>query len=113
MARNKVLQKQRQHESYLRNKEKVYQRMLQGRHKLMEDVTTYKVSKGCFFCPEKTGVCLDFHHINPNLKEDRISQLIVQNGRKKTFDEIEKCIVICSNCHRKLHAGLLTYNQSV
>jgi hypothetical protein len=112
MARNKVLQKQRQHESYLRNKEKVYAESVDRRKRLFAEVNLYKSEKGCLFCSEKESICLDFHHINPSEKEETIARLITQKGRKKTFEEIEKCIVVCSNCHRKLHAGLLSYNQS-
>ncbi len=60
--------------------------------------------KSCHPCPcgESDPVALDFHHLNP----------LEKNGNKwdkKSIPwvkaEAEKCIVLCSNCHRKGHAG--------
>jgi hypothetical protein len=66
-----------------------------------------KASKGCFFCPEKEPVALDFHHTS-NDKEHNIARLANSSNAIEFIEkEIAKCIVVCSNCHRKLHAGLL------
>jgi len=49
-------------------------------------------------------ICMDLHHRNPNNKKDTISNLM--NG---TYDlsqlklEVEKCELLCSNCHRLHH----------
>jgi hypothetical protein len=50
-------------------------------------------------------VCFDFHHCDGK-KEHNISVLINTSKRNKTIieNEIKKCIILCSNCHRKLHA---------
>ena len=48
---------------------------------------------------------LEFHHINPKEKDFTIS------GGTKSFNtlklEVDKCILVCSNCHREIHAGLI------
>ena len=44
----------------------------------------------------------DFHHTNPEEKEERIGVLI-NKGWKKIEKELVKCIVLCANCHRRLH----------
>ena len=36
-------------------------------------INKYKQRKGCKFCKEKTPVCLDFHHIDPKIKDWNIS----------------------------------------
>lgn len=71
-------------------------------------IDDYKRSKGCNFCNENTPCCLDFHHIDPTQKTNNISKM-KSNARAIHIieKEINKCIVVCSNCHRKLHAGLL------
>ena len=50
---------------------------------------------------------LDFHHIDPKTKSFGISK----QRRTKVTDEIrkelDKCVLVCSNCHRELHAGLI------
>jgi transcription elongation factor Elf1 len=69
-------------------------------------VLLYKKKKRCFYCGEKDPICLEFHHVNPSTKLDTIPNLI-QN--KEPWDiikeEIKKCIVVCSNCHKKIHAN--------
>ena len=71
-------------------------------------INQYKSSKGCQYCKEKTAVCLDFHHKDQTLKEANISRMKNSSHSKKTIlQEMSKCIVVCSNCHRKLHAGII------
>jgi hypothetical protein len=49
----------------------------------------------------KCIAALDFHHINPKEKDKNYSIL------KKNFDklkpELDKCILLCANCHREEH----------
>ena len=48
---------------------------------------------------------LDFHHIEPSKKELGIGN---SNFRlEEAIKEIEKCVLLCSNCHREYHAGLI------
>lgn len=56
----------------------------------------------CSRCPESDPDCLDFHHLRD--KQKAIATAI-QSGwsKKKILAEIEKCIVLCANCHRKEH----------
>lgn len=67
----------------------------------------YKASRGCHFCNEKEPVCLEMHHLDPSTKEVDPSTAVNQSW--EWFErEAEKCIVVCANCHRKVHAGILT-----
>lgn len=54
----------------------------------------------------KNLAAIDFHHLNPNSKEDTISNLI-QKGSIKNFNdikkELDKCVILCKNCHSELH----------
>ena len=47
---------------------------------------------------------LEFHHLNPAEKDFTIS------GTSKSFEslkkEADKCILVCSNCHKEIHAGV-------
>lgn len=59
----------------------------------------------CALCGyDKTIKALEFHHIDRNQKEFAIS------NSNKTLEtqlrELEKCVLLCSNCHREVHAGL-------
>lgn len=61
-------------------------------------------SKGCSKCNEKEICCLEFHHLRD--KDNDIS-IMVGTGVSwtKILEEISKCILVCANCHRKIHAG--------
>jgi predicted HNH restriction endonuclease len=48
---------------------------------------------------------LEFHH-NKGKKEEVLSVLIRDFSKQKSLKEIRKCILLCANCHRELHAGL-------
>lgn len=45
----------------------------------------------------------DFHHIDPTIKDADPGSLM---GRKweKVKEELDKCVMLCSNCHRITHA---------
>lgn len=62
-------------------------------------------SSGCLICGEKELCTLDFHHVNPAEKERAVTKMVtlsLDNVKK----EVAKCVVLCSNCHRKIHAGV-------
>ena len=64
----------------------------------------------CINCEEREPSCLDFHHLDPLTKKFPISQL--KNRKKETIvEEIEKCVSLCSNCHRKVHKGLVVVDE--
>src|SRR4029077_8835136 len=61
----------------------------------------------CILCGESDEVCLDFHHICNKLFD--IALQYRSKGIDQVNKEIDKCVVLCSNCHRKFHkkAGAL------
>ena len=72
-------------------------------------VTELKTEIGCVVCEEHCAACLDFHHINPETKEDCVCNLARYScSLEKVKEEIRKCIVLCANCHRKHKAGLIS-----
>lgn len=76
------------------------------RKKVKLKAIEYKGGK-CLHC----GYCkcpdvFEFHHLNPAEKDFAISK----NGHSRSWErvknELDKCIILCSNCHRELHAKL-------
>jgi hypothetical protein len=57
----------------------------------------------CSRCGEDHPACLDFHHRDPATKDMNIAQVMGNISLKRLREEVQKCDVICSNCHRKLH----------
>ena len=57
----------------------------------------------CAVCGEVYPACVfDFHHIEPGKKEMNLARLLRFNW-KKVMAELEKCIMLCANCHRAVH----------
>jgi hypothetical protein len=74
------------------------------RQDLKDWFVRYKRTLKCVSCSENHPACLDFHHINPSHKEYDIA-LMVQRGfnKNRIIAEMQKCAVLCANCHRKIH----------
>jgi hypothetical protein len=67
----------------------------------------YKSTLFCQKCGENHPACLDFHHRVPNEKEEQVAILVgKRRSIQRIMKEIEKCDVLCANCHRKLHYDL-------
>lgn len=59
----------------------------------------------CVKCGEADLACLDFHHLDSTQKDATVSIAVAHWSIKRLQTEIAKCEIICSNCHRKLHAA--------
>jgi len=57
----------------------------------------------CNNCGETDIFILDFHHKNPKEKEYGISQFSAHAPWGKIKKELDKCILLCRNCHGKHH----------
>lgn len=55
----------------------------------------------------KEFVCLDFHHIDSSQKSFDIGKQFHIKAIGTIINEIKKCVVLCANCHRKVHAGII------
>ena len=61
----------------------------------------------CSVCGyNKCADALDFHHLDPTLKSFSIST----NGHTRSWDvlkkELDKCVLLCANCHREEHSKM-------
>lgn len=92
-------------EHYQKNKQKYKDKAAKYRLKVKNKLKNYKSNLFCVVCKESESCCLDFHHIN-DIKLDNISNLL-NTSWEIIKKEIKKCIVLCANCHRKIHAGLI------
>lgn len=63
-----------------------------------------KKCSSCEFCGESHEACLVFHHKDPKEKDGNIANAITYGwSLVRLKSEIEKCQVLCANCHMKLH----------
>lgn len=65
----------------------------------------------CCECGESHIATLDFHHLDPNQKEFTVALLLRTNDWVKIENELKKCKLVCSNCHRKTHFDANLYEQ--
>ena len=47
---------------------------------------------------------LEFHHTDPSKKDFNVSQRGYTRSWKRVMEELDKCIMLCANCHRELYA---------
>lgn len=83
-------------------KERIYEYEKKARKKFQDKFNEFKEQLGCSICLEKDPCCLDFHHIDG--KDKNVSYFVGSKSMKKLSEEIVKCICVCANCHRKIHA---------
>lgn len=83
------------------------------RKKIREMAVKYKGGK-CEVCGyDKCIQALEFHHLNNKGKDFGISDRGYTRSWQKVKQEIDKCILLCANCHRELHAGLLQLPREI
>lgn len=75
------------------------------RKRLKQKAIEYKGGK-CVLCGYSKYVgSLDFHHLNPQTKD-----FIISSGNCKSWEkikkELDKCVLICKNCHGEIHGGI-------
>lgn len=69
-------------------------------------------SKCCLCGFDKWQSALEFHHINPEEKEFGLTTNSTTKAIKKQLEEMKKCILVCSNCHRGIHSNNLTIPEN-
>lgn len=79
-----------------------YERQLSQKKRAVE----YKGGKCCICTYSKYSGALDFHHLDPTEKEFSISDLRTYTW-EKLKKELDKCILVCRNCHAELHGKVV------
>lgn len=76
------------------------------RRKLREMACKYRGGK-CEICGyNKSQRALSFHHIDQKQKKFGLSARGLTRSWEKIKEEIDKCILICANCHMEVHDGI-------
>lgn len=71
-----------------------------------------KAELGCRLCEEDNPVCLVYHHVDEK-KHNMADVPRLDLSKEKIKKELNKCVVLCANCHRKVHSGDLDVNQKI
>jgi len=92
--------------TYADRREYIKQAVAKRRRKIRTMACEYKGGK-CAICGYKRSIeALEFHHLDPKKKDFGVSEDGLTRAWERVKKEIEKCILICANCHRELHAGV-------
>lgn len=91
---------------YADRREYLIQAVRKRRKKLRQLAIGYKGGKcevcGYHRCPE----AMEFHHLDSSAKDFGISRKGYTRSWAKVKGELDKCTMLCANCHRELHAKL-------
>lgn len=76
------------------------------RRKRIKGILINELGNKCCICGyNKYQGSLEFHHINPEEKDFTFGKM-VSKSLAAIVSEIQKCVLVCSNCHKEVHAGL-------
>jgi 5-methylcytosine-specific restriction endonuclease McrA len=90
---------------YKDRREYLIEAVKKRRKRLKEMAVQYKGGK-CGICGyNKCIEALEFHHLKG--KDFGLSSRGITRSWRKVKNEIDKCILLCANCHREIHAGIL------
>jgi len=78
------------------------------RRKRIKEMSIKHLGGKCKACGySKCIAALDFHHLDEDKKKFGLSQDGLTRSWERTKNELDKCILLCANCHREFHAGVL------
>ncbi len=76
-------------------------------------VFEYLTKHPCINCGESDPIVLEFDHRNRSDKIGNISNLVTHSSWERIESEIQKCDVLCANCHRRKSAAEFNYMRHI
>jgi len=99
--------------TYADRAEYIKQAVAKRRKKVREMLVEYKGGK-CILCGyHKTIGALELHHLDASKKDFGLSAHGLTKAWKKVKKEADKCILVCANCHREIHAGIVQLPREI
>lgn len=99
---NKLYQKEHyvNNKAYYKVKAKEYRKEIKDLYRSLKEEN----AKICPICNLSLDYYkFDYHHVNEFEKIGNVSNLVRNSGKVKLLAEIDKCLLICVNCHREVH----------
>jgi 5-methylcytosine-specific restriction endonuclease McrA len=76
---------------------------------MKERAVQYKGGK-CLICNyNRCLTALEFHHLDPTVKDFAPTDMYSKSW-KTVLKELDKCVLLCSNCHREVESKFVSYN---
>lgn len=104
------------------NKQREYQREWQRKRAIaIKELLAQFKNQGCMFCSESADDKLDFHHVFPETKKFGLGTSGGERSKKfkklrndvDLLIEASKCIVVCKDCHKDIHARVRTLSTDL
>ena len=97
---------------YRKNKKHLLEKQKEKNRRLAKSrrkwLTDYKKTQKCVRCGETHPATLTFHHKSDSEKSFEIGNALgLGVSLRRILSEIEKCEVLCANCHAKEHFSYL------
>ncbi len=109
----KEYQRNYQRSWHQRHRAKRLARMYERKRAIHKYIQNMKNQLRCVDCGQRHPATLHFHHLN---SEDKVFNISYAANRGFSLDrikkEIEKCIVLCANCHAIRHYNMRKKNQT-
>ena len=62
----------------------------------------------CMVCSYNRHVgVLEFHHVHAEAKSFGISSGGFSRSWQSIYEELQKCVLVCANCHREIEMGII------
>ena len=99
--------------TYADRREELIKAVAKRRRKIKTLALEYKGGK-CQVCGyKKYQGALDLHHLNSKEKEFGIADKGYTRSWEKVKAELDKCILVCANCHREIEAGITQLPEAI
>lgn len=109
----KEYQRNYQRDWHQRNKAKRLAKVYERKAAIAEYIKSIKTQLCCTDCGEQRPATLQFHHLNPEDKMFNIGEAIRYGiSLDKIKQEIQKCVVLCANCHAIRHFNMRNQEDS-
>ena len=101
-----LMVKQREKRKYRDRRQYLIAAVHKRRRKIRQMALDYKGGK-CQICGyNRCGDALEFHHTDASMKDFSISTKGYTRSWKNVKRELDKCTLLCANCHREIHAQM-------
>jgi len=99
--------------TYADRAEYIKQAVAKRRKKVRAMVVEYK-GGSCIFCKYRKCIgALELHHLDSSKKDFGLSAHGLTKSWAKMRKEADKCILICANCHREVHARIVQLPREI
>ena len=99
--------------TYADRREYLIKAVQKRRKEVRRKALAYKGGR-CRMCGyDRCVEALEFHHLDSSRKDFGISGQGYTRSWRRIREELDKCVLLCANCHREVHAGLQLPQETV